>query len=164
VARFLIIGCGCRGRMLARALVGRGHAVRGTTRDHAQFGDIEAVGAEPFLADPDRIATVVPAFEHVTVACILLGSATGSAEQLAALHSERLQMALTKMIDTTIHGVVYERRGTAPQAVLERGAELVRSFSDRSLAACAMLDADPGDHRAWLGTALAAVEGLLESD
>jgi NADP-dependent 3-hydroxy acid dehydrogenase YdfG len=148
--------------MLARSLVARGHAVRGTTRDPARLSDIEAVGAQARLADPDRVATMVPAFEHVTVACVLLGSAAGTDEQLAALHSHRLQAALVKMIDTTIHGVVYERRGTVAPGLLGGGAKLVRSFSDRSLAACAMLDADPDDHEAWVAAALAAVERVLE--
>jgi Trk K+ transport system NAD-binding subunit len=41
LARCLIIGCGCRGRMLARELVKDGHAVRGTTRDRARLAAIE---------------------------------------------------------------------------------------------------------------------------
>jgi hypothetical protein len=162
VARVLIIGCGCRGRLLARALVARGHAVRGTTRDSARLADIEAAGAQARLADPDHVATMVAAFDHVSVACVLLGSAAGSEEELAALHSHRLRAALTKMVDTTIHGVVYERRGSVRQELLGGGAELVGSFSDRSLAACAMLDADPSDHDAWVGAALAAVDRVLE--
>jgi putative NADH-flavin reductase len=162
VARVLIIGCGCRGRMLARSLVARGHAVRGTTRDPGRLAEIEGAGVQARLADPDRVATIVPAFDHVTVACVLLGSATGSDEELAALHSHRLQAALTKMVDTTIHGVVYECRGTVARELLRGGAALVRSFSDRSLAACAMLDADPADHEAWVGAAVGAVERVLE--
>jgi len=147
--------------MLARSLVARGHAVRGTTRDPARLPEIETVGAQACLADPDRVATMVSSFDHVTVACVLLGSATGTAEELAALHLYRLQAALTKMVDTTIHGVVYERRGTVGRELLRGGADLVRSFSDRSLAACAMLEADPYDHEAWVGAALAAVEQVL---
>ena len=50
MARCLIIGCGCRGQMLARALVERGHAVRGTTRQPERVRDIEAAGAEPAVA------------------------------------------------------------------------------------------------------------------
>jgi hypothetical protein len=104
----------------------------------------------------------VPAFDHVTVACILLGSAAGTNENLAALHSDRLRAALTKMIDTTIHGVVYECRGTVEPDLLRRGAELVRSFSDRALAACAMLEADPSDHETWLRAGVAAVDVVLD--
>ena len=100
--------------------------------------DIEAGGAEAVLADPDRVATLVPAFDHVTVACILLGSAVGSEEQLAALHGTRLEMLLTKLVDTTARGVVYEVRGSVPGAVLAAGAERVRKFARRSLAGYAI--------------------------
>lgn len=162
MARCLIIGCGCRGRMLARALAQAGHAVRGTTRDARRLSDIERTGAQAVLADPDRVASMVPAFEHVAVACILLGSATGGGAKVAALHSERLAMLLSKVVDTTIHGVVYECRGTVTEELLRRGAERVRSFGEDSRAACALLDADPDDHELWLRAALDAIERVLE--
>jgi 3'(2'), 5'-bisphosphate nucleotidase len=38
------------------------------------------------LADPDRIGTLAAALEHVTVVYLLLGSARGGAEELAAVH------------------------------------------------------------------------------
>ena len=79
MARCLIIACGCRGRGLARKLVGQGHAVRGTTRSPAGLAAIEAAGAEGLLGDPDVVGTLVRSFEHVSVACVLLGSAVGSA-------------------------------------------------------------------------------------
>ena len=147
--------------MLARELVARGHAARGTTRDPARMAEIEAAGAEPVLADPDRVATLVGALEHVTVACVLLGSATGSGEHLAALHSTRLEMLLTKIVDTTIRGVVYETRGTVDPVVLAGGAQRVRGFGERSLAGWALLEADPSDHAGWLEAALAAVDEVL---
>jgi uncharacterized protein YbjT (DUF2867 family) len=156
--RCLIIGCGCRGRLLARELTGRGDAVRGTTRVTERLSEIEAVGAEAVLADPDRVATLVEAFEHVTVACLLLGSAVGSAEQLRALHGSRLEMLLTKLVDTTVRGVVYEAHGTVGSGVLAGGVARVRDFAERSLAAHALIEADPEDPAAWLGDALAAIE------
>jgi hypothetical protein len=161
VARCLIIGCGCRGQTLARELVARGHTARGTTRNPGRLDAIEAAGAQPVLADPDRVATMVGAFEHVTVACLLLGSASGSEEQLAALHGERLDMVLSKMVDTTIHGVVYESRGTVDEQLLRAGAERVRAFGEDSRAACALLNADPSDEQAWLEAAVDAVERVL---
>ncbi len=85
MARCLIVGCGCRGRLLAGELIARGHAVRGTTRDPSQRGAIEATGAEAFVGDPDRMATLTEAFDQVTVACVLLGSAVGAPADLAAL-------------------------------------------------------------------------------
>jgi uncharacterized protein YbjT (DUF2867 family) len=159
--RCLIIGCGCRGRTLARELGARGHAVRATTRDPAQLAQIEAAGAEPVLADPDRVATLVAALEHVTVVCILLGSASGSEAQLAELHGSRLEMLLTKMVDTTVRGVVYETVGTAGARVLGEGAERVRAFTERSPAGCSLLEADPSDPERWLEAAVEAVDRAI---
>jgi hypothetical protein len=164
LARCLIIGCGCRGRMLAGALAGGGYAVRGTTRDPGRLAAIEQVGAEAILADPDRVATLVPALEHVTIACILLGSACGSPEQLAALHGPRLEMLLSKLVDTTVHGVVYEARGSVEPAVLEAGAELVRAFAADSHARAALLDADPATADTWVAEAVTAVDRVLTGE
>jgi uncharacterized protein YbjT (DUF2867 family) len=157
----LIIGCGCRGRLLARRLLRDGHAVRGTTRDPATIAPIEAVGAEAFLGDPDRVATLVPALEHVTVACILLGSATGSSAQLAALHGSRLEMLLARMLDTTVRGVLYEARGRAGRSLLAAGAKHVRAACEDARIPYVLLDADPAERRAWLPAAGAGVSTLL---
>ena len=70
MARVLIVGCGCRGQSLARELVAIGHTVRGTTRDPERQRQIEASGAQPFIADPDRIGTLVPAFAGANRAAI----------------------------------------------------------------------------------------------
>jgi hypothetical protein len=159
--RCLIIGCGCRGQLLSRELVARGHAVRGTTRASARLPEIEASGAEAVLADPDRVATLVDAFAHATVACILLGSAVGSPEELGALHGTRLEMLLTKLIDTTVRGVVYEASGAVDPAVLAAGADRVRAFARRSMASCVLLEADPDRPQAWLEAAVTAVEQVI---
>lgn len=158
MARCLIVGCGCRGQALARALRARGHAVRGTTRTEARRAAIETTGAEPFVGDPDRIGTLAPALAHVGVACVLLGSATGSGDQLAALHSTRLDMLLQRMLDTTVRAVVYEAAGTVDPAVLAVGAERVRSACERSLIPYVLLEHDPRDALAWTAAAVTAVE------
>ena len=159
--RCLIIGCGCRGQSLSRELVRRGYAVRGTTRRADRLPDIQASGAEALLGDPDRVSTLVGAFEHATIACILLGSAVGSAEELRALHGTRLEMLLTKLVDTTVRGVVYEATGTVDPDVLAGGVERIRGFGERSLASCALVRADPDDPRTWLADAVQAVEQTI---
>ena len=161
MARCLIIGCGCRGRALAAELIGRGHAVRATTRDAGQLEAIEAAGAEALLADPDRVATIAPAFDHVSVACVLLASAAGTPDQLAALHGSRLEMLLLRALDTTVHGIVYEASGSVSPALLHGGAELVRLACEDSRIAYATLGADPRDYDEWLRAASAAVESVL---
>jgi hypothetical protein len=136
--------------------------VRGTTRTEARRSAIEAAGAEAFVGDPDRIATLAPALAHVGVACLLLGSATGSDEQLAALHSTRLDMLLERMLDTTVRAVVYQAAGTVDPAMLAVGVGRVRHACERSLIPYVLLEHDPSDHPGWTAAAVAAVEqGLL---
>jgi hypothetical protein len=160
VARCLIIGCGCHGLRLARELQGRGHVVRATTRRPERLPDIQAAGVEPVHADPDRLSTLVSALDHVSVAVLLLGSATGDPESLAALHGPRLEALLVKMLDTTIRGVVYEVAGSVPDPVLQRGAATVTRLCRTSRIPFALVELDrsaPG----WLVQARGAVEGVL---
>jgi nucleoside-diphosphate-sugar epimerase len=164
VARCLIIGCGCRGRALAAELRTRGHAVRATTRDSGNVERIEAVGAEAVLGDPDRIATLAGAFDHVSIACLLLGSATGAREQLAALHGPRLEMLLARMLDTTVRGILYEAAGTVEQAVLQQGANSVRTVCEDSRIPYALLTADPSDCLEWVRAASGEIDELLSGD
>jgi uncharacterized protein YbjT (DUF2867 family) len=161
VARCLIIGCGCRGLELTRSLRAAGHAVRATTRDPARRTEIEAAGAEAFVGDPDRVATLGPALAHVGVACLLLGSAAGSHEQLTALHTTRLDMLLERMLDTTIRGIVYEAKGAVPAEILAAGTDRVRHACERSLIPYVVLTADPGDSGAWVRAAAEAVQRAL---
>jgi uncharacterized protein YbjT (DUF2867 family) len=112
--------------------VARGHAVRGTTRDPARRAAIEAAGAEAFVGDPDRIATLTAALDHATVLCVLLGCATGPDARVAALHDTRLEMLLQRTVDSTVRGIVYEAAGTLTGPVLERGAEVVSSACEDS--------------------------------
>lgn len=120
---------------------------------------IAAAGVEPFLGDPDRVGTLVPALQHVGVVCLLLGTATGD---LAALHGSRLEALLGKLIDTTVRGVVYEAAGTAPSELLARGAEQVRSVCEPSRIPFALIDCDPRSHDAWLERAVAAVHSVIK--
>jgi uncharacterized protein YbjT (DUF2867 family) len=160
MARVLIVGCGCRGQALARALREQGHAVRGTTRGDRREA-IEATGAEVWVGDPDRIATLTGALDGVTVLCWLMGSAHGSPEQLAALHGPRLRMLLERTIDTTVRGLLYESAGSVPAGLLAAGAETVRAACTYSEIPHALLDVAPVDHAAWLARATQRVGELL---
>jgi len=161
VARVLIVGCGCRGRLLGRLLAADGHAVRGTSRGHAGTLDIAAAGLEPWLGDPDRIASLTAALDAVTILCWLLGSARGDAASLAALHASRLERMLEEAVDTTVRGVVYEAAGSVHAGVLARGGELVGEASARWSIPTATIDHDPADHAGWLRAGKGAVDGLL---
>jgi uncharacterized protein YbjT (DUF2867 family) len=118
VARVLIVGCGCRGRELAAALVADGHAVRGTTRDAASAAAIASTGAEPYVGDPDRIGTLMGALGGVTIVCWLLGTVP-----VPALHDGRLRMLFEKLVDTPVRGVVYERGSDSGEAIARDAAE-----------------------------------------
>ncbi len=126
MARVLIVGCGCRGRELGRALAGDGHAVRGTSRTVAGRDAISGAGLEAVAADPDRLATLMPHLAGASVVCWLMGSARGEAAAVEALHGPRLKTLLERLVDSGVRGLVYEGAGTAPAAVLVEGAEEVR--------------------------------------
>ena len=79
MARVLIVGCGCRGRALARELATAGHAVRGTTRDRERLAEIEAAGAEAVVADPDRLGSLMAQLHGVSLLCWLMGSVDAEA-------------------------------------------------------------------------------------
>jgi hypothetical protein len=136
--------------------------VRGTTRDPARLQSIEDAGAEAVLGDPDVIATLTRAFEHVGVACVLLGSAAGTPAQVAALHETRLEMLLSRMLDTTVRGIVYEAAGSVRADVLAAGAARVRERCEVSRIPYALLDADPADWEAWVSAAAASVDRVLD--
>jgi uncharacterized protein YbjT (DUF2867 family) len=119
VARVLIVACGCSGRERARGLVAAGHAVRGTTRDPARAAAIAETGAEPFVGDPDRIATLMEALRGVTIVCWLLGTVPDP-----ELHGGRLRMLFEKLVDTPVRGVVYE-------AALPQGEAIARDAAER---------------------------------
>ena len=163
MARCLIIGCGCRGQALTRRLRAGGHSVRGTTRDPGRVAAIEAAGAEAHVGDPDRIATIARAFDHVGVAVLLLGSAQGSPESLSALFGTRLDMLMERMSDTPARAVVYERRGETGAELLDAGADRVRHWCERSLIPYRFIDAEPVEHAAWLDDAEAAIAAALSA-
>jgi hypothetical protein len=161
MARVLIVGCGCRGRALARGLLADGHTVRGTTRDPARGSEIAATGAEVWIGDPARLATLSRALEAVTVVCWLLAGARGDPDQVAALHQERLRSYLREMVDTTVRGFVYEAVGTAGPEVLSRGRAIVEEARAAWEIPAIVLEEHPADVRAWAGAARKAVTSLL---
>jgi nucleoside-diphosphate-sugar epimerase len=154
MARVLIVGCGCRGQALSRALVESGHAVRGTTRDAERLPAIEAAGAEALLADPDRLVTMMPAIEGVTVVCWLMGTADAP-----ELHGPRLESMLEHIVDTPARGLVYETGGTErpdAAAIAKRAAATWQMPVE-------VLDADPAAYGTWTAAAVAAVERALSA-
>ena len=162
MARVLIVGCGCRGQALARSLLADGHAVRASSRDPDRLGLIAALGAEPHRGDPDRIGSLLYAFDGVTVVCWLMGSATGERQRVEALHGTRLEMLFAKLVDTTVRGVLYEAAGTVQPAALRKGGEIVARASATWEIPVAVLEADPGEPDAWVQAARERLATLLQ--
>jgi putative NADH-flavin reductase len=161
MARVLVVGCGCRGGELAAALLERGHAVRGTTRDESRFEAIAAAGAEAALADPDKLLTLMPHIEGVSVLCWLMGSAAGDHEAVAALHGPRLETLMERLVDTHVRGVVYEAAGSVDGALLEQGAALVERAHETWNIPVEVVEHDPTDHGGWVEAMAAAVDRVL---
>jgi len=162
VARILLVAGGCRGRRLARDLVGEGHAVRVTTRTEVGRAAIEATGAECWIGTPERLGTLRAALESVTIVCWLLGTVAGEGEEVRALHASRLEFFLGQVIDTTVRGFVYEAAGGAVGAdVLAGGERIVRRVAERNEIPVGFLRADPGNADTWLAGAHAEIDALL---
>ena len=153
------MGCGCRGLALGGALVEAGHAVRGTTRSSKRPTGLEAAGIEGVVADPDRLATLVPALAGVTVVCWLMGSAAGSPE----VHGDRLQTLMEHLVDTPVRGLVYEGAGSVGPALLEQGAQIVRTASETWHMPVEVVTADPELHEEWVEAMEGAVARVLSA-
>ncbi|HEY5195955.1 MAG TPA: hypothetical protein VIJ51_02885 [Solirubrobacteraceae bacterium] len=161
MARVLIVAGGCRGRALGGELVGRGHAVRITTRTEAGRAGIEAAGGECWIGTPDRIGSLRYALENVTVLCWLLGTASGAREAVGELHGRRLEFMLSQTIDTTVRGVVYEAAGTIDPVVLAGGSDVVARWAAFNRVPHRTVERDPADRAWWLAEAVGAVEALV---
>jgi hypothetical protein len=112
VARILVVGEPGR----ARELEPSGHVVE------------EADGV-----DPDRLATLTPRLEGVTVVCWLFGESGAE-----ALHGDRLASLVEYLVDTPVRGLVYERSPDYPA-----GEEIVTRARATFRIPCAVVS--PGD-------------------
>ncbi len=159
--RILMVGGGCRGLDLTRDLAADGHAVRVVTRDESRRAEIEQAGGQPWIGDPDRIGTLRYALDNVTLLLWLLGTAKGTPEQVADLHSGRLNMMLERTTDTTVRGVVVETGGTLPPEVAASAVAEIERANRVNEIPYRLLDADPSDRAGWLEAAHAAIDDLL---
>jgi nucleoside-diphosphate-sugar epimerase len=159
VARALIVGCGCRGRMLAEDLHTRGWQVRGGSRSTERRELIAAAGIEPAEVDPARLDTVLAHVGDVAVIAWLMGSAVG--EGAVDAHRDRLGRLLERLVDTPIRGFLYEGGGSAGQALIGEGRRTVEAAAARFRIPVAITARDPADPPAWLSEASRAMRGFL---
>ena len=73
-------------------------------------------------------------------------------------------MLLTRMVDTTVRGIVYEAAGSVDPDVLQAGSARVRARCEDSRIPYALLGADASDLDAWTVSAVAAVNRALDGD
>lgn len=158
MARVLIVGCGCRGLALARELAAE-HAVRGTTRSPERLRELEGAGIEGMVADPGRLATILPALSGVSVICWLMGTAVGSPE----LHGTRLQSLAEHLVDTPVRGLIYEAAGTVERTLLDGGTQIVRTASQTWHIRSEIVTTDPATHDEWLDAMKEAVNRTLSA-
>lgn len=161
MARALIVGCGCRGRLLGKGLLEAGWAVRGTSRREDGLAAIEAAGLEPALADPERPGTLLELVGDVAILVLALGSIEGEAEALAAVHGPRLEGLLERIVDTPVRGVVYEGAGSVDAGLLAGGAEIVKRAGETWRIPYEIVAADATNHDEWAAAMRDAVGRLL---
>lgn len=177
MARILIVGGGCRGLDLTRALLAQGHVVRVSTRDPGRRSAIEAAGAECWIGTPERLGSLTSGLEGVTIVCWLMarvserledegpaegGLADGALAEARALHGARLESFISTTIDTGVRGFVYEASpGALPQEILRAGRDSVARIAGASAIPWALIEAPLEDRAAWLSDALGSIGALL---
>ena len=161
MARALLVGCGCHGRELGLRLREGGWAVRGTSRRPDGLEQIEAAGLEAAIADPDRVGTILDHVGDVAVVVWLMGSASGSAEELEAVNVLRLGSLLEKLVDTPVRGFVFEASGSAGEEVLAAGSALVERASRTWRIPVRIVTADRDDGAGWAAAMAAATLAVL---
>jgi nucleoside-diphosphate-sugar epimerase len=160
LARALIVGCGCRGRELGAQLRQRGWQVRGTSRRPAGLTVIERAGLEAAEADPDRPGTVLELCGDVAAVIWLLGSVSGDADRIAAVHGPRLERLLEKLVDSPVRGFAYEAAGTVDRGILDEGRRIVERAGERWSIPVAVLIGSRDD-RGWAERGAAETADLL---
>jgi hypothetical protein len=91
----------------------------------------------------------------------LLGSATGTADEVEAVNRLRLESLLEKLVDTPVRGFVFEAAGTADRTVLDAGAELVERAARTWMIPVRIVAAERDDGGAWTAAMAEAVGAVL---
>lgn len=103
--------------------------MRGTSRREEGLEAIELAGIEAALADPQQPGTLLELVGDVTAVYWLLGSASGEAGNIEAIHGPRLERFLERLVETPVRRFVYEASGSVDPSVLARGTAAVETAS-----------------------------------
>jgi uncharacterized protein YbjT (DUF2867 family) len=165
VARGLIVGCGCRGRMLGERLRADGWEVRGTSRSDEGLEAIRRAGIEPAIADPLWPGTVLDLVGDVSLVLWLLGLAQADSQSdeagVEAIHGDRLERLLERLVETPVRGFVYEAAGSVDAAVLDGGVRAVETAASRWRIPAETVAADASDPGRWVAEMAAAIARLV---
>jgi len=104
----LIVGCGYRGRRLAKRLIEKKFAVRALTRSAENAAELEALGIEPRLGDITDPNTLRGIGDGVCCVYSLMGSMQGGEEHLRKLHVEGTRNVLHALRGSKLKRFVYE--------------------------------------------------------
>lgn len=104
--------------------------MRGTSRRREGLREIESAGLEAALADPEQPGTLLELVADVAAVYWLLGSASGPAENLEAIHGSRLERFLERLVETPVRRFLYEAGGSVDSSILARGKLAVESASE----------------------------------
>ena len=74
---------------------------------------------------------------------------------------DRLETLTEHLVDTPVRGFVYEAAGSVDQALLERGAHIVRTASRTWHMPVEVVTVDPASHEDWVEAIRAAVGKVL---
>jgi hypothetical protein len=133
-----------------------------TTRSEQRRREIQESGAECWIGTPERLATLKASIENVSVVCWLLGTASGTAEQIRDLHTSRLEFFLGQIIDSTVRGFVYEPLGCSFSEDLRAcGTRVAHEISSRNSIPLRLIQADPEHQQRWLEDARAAIDSII---
>jgi len=124
---------------------------------------METAGAEAVVADPFRLATLTPLLDGVSVVVWPLASATGTPEQIDAVHTTRLETLLTKLVDSGVRGLVYEATGSVRGDLLRQGAAQVRKSGEWFRMPVEVVEHYPHDHDGWVDAMRAALNRILNA-
>ena len=80
---------------------------------------------------------------------------------MRAIHGERLERLLERLVDTPVRGFVYEGAGSVDPDALAAGRRAVENAAATWRIPVDVVEADPEDPEAWVEAMVAAVRRLV---